>query len=298
MSILIACNLLWSFTSIFGKELLSVYDPGVVAWFRVVGAWVAIELLLFFRAPSPTRFLRLGKNTQSGIALLGMTTFAAGPLLGYRGLSMRDAVDGALIVALEPLIAVFLGWILLGERWKKSFTGGWVLSLVGLFFLENHRPMVAHVGLALLLAPVLFDALSTVLGKKLTREVSPEKILLWCLRLGGGLLTVLCWKELREARWSSLISPILFRDFLLLGPIGTGAGYLIWIRETRKIPVALAVLTLFLQPVLGVFWGVLLRGEGFDFTKGFGAFLILLGVLWAVRSEKPLRVPLDGGNGV
>src|SRR4051812_42701147 len=111
---LIACNFVWSTHAALGKVLLRDFTPLQSAWLRYTSAALAFWLMaLLFRLPLPRR---VGGRVWLNLALAGLLSFCAGPVLQFSGLKISRALDNALIIAIEPLITVLMAWVLLGER--------------------------------------------------------------------------------------------------------------------------------------------------------------------------------------
>ncbi len=78
---------------------------------------------------------------------------------------------------------------------------------------------------------------------------------------------------------------------LWLGPLGTAFAYLYWMKAVKSAPVISMAVTLFLQPLLGVFWGVVLLGEKMGTSQGIGAALIGITLVGQVAYELKRSAP-------
>jgi drug/metabolite transporter (DMT)-like permease len=70
-----------------------------------------------------------------------------------------------------------------------------------------------------------------------------------------------------------------------LGWVCCAAMYTLWYWVLRRAPVQQAALSLFLQPLFGIFFGVLLLGESIGFGTLAGAGIILCSLVWWHRKS-------------
>lgn len=277
---LILCNVTWSLHPILGKIILEDFSPGHFAWMRYFGAFLAYGFITQFYGRSG-RFLDIRRTSGSvrvGVFLIGLLTFCLSPWLQSSGLLRSQATDNALIIAMEPVIAVVLATLFLRERLSGVQITAFGLGLAGFLLLSGGGDIRA-LGNLLMLVSVSFEAAYTVLGRGLLNRNpgTGQAIFGTALLVGVSLLTVgvLSSEGLPDL---SRLTPGSAGALLWIGPIGTAATYLFWMKALEKIPVASLVLTLFIQPVLGAFFGVALLGDSLSVTEWFGAVMILAGL--------------------
>lgn len=295
---LILCNLVWSANPAMGKLLLQEFAPSQVAWIRYAGA-LLVYIVLFVplarkwvRGPAfllPTRSSRLTPRDLLWLLLLAFLTFCYSPLLQITGLAASRAVDNALIVAMEPLMTVFLAAIVLREqlRWDQSLA--FAVSLIGFFLLSGmswERLLTSWDGHLLgnfvILLSLLGEASYSVLGRKLLGRYQAHSIFGSALLFGVGFLTLALFLQSglpsfdpRADHWNART----LLGALWLGPLGTTATYLYWMIALTRAPVASLALTLFIQPVMGAVWGVLFLDERLNALQAVGGSLILAAVV-------------------
>lgn len=295
---LLFCNLIWSANPAFCKILINDFGPLHTAWFRYAGAFFAfLGFVIFFKCFKssqihPPLVLWKFSNAQFKpsrrdwllISAMSFFTFCYSPLLQMLGLSFSRATDNALIIAIEPLMTVFLAWILLRERLFSQQIFAFLISIVGFFLLSGTSPQQAT-GNILILISLLGEASYSIFGKKLMVRFSPVSIFGTILTLGFFILTLFVFV---------LTGPPPFQIFTLnhlwmslyLGALGTTASYLYWMIALREAPVASLAITLFIQPVFGALWGLLFLNEHLNWIQNFGAFLILIAIL--VQNSSPM----------
>jgi drug/metabolite transporter (DMT)-like permease len=295
-SILILCNVIWSANPMMGKWVLAEYSPIQTAWIRYGGALLSYGI---FSLISPRGAFARPKNTRDlwKLILLGLIPFCLTPLGTAYGLSLSTATENALLVATEPLITVFLAWVVLRNRMTWLDAGAMAIAMFGFFLLsglgahsfsELYQTSGALWGYVLLLGALFGEATFSVLGKDLTKRYSPHgtfgnAILAGVIGLTGvaGLsgdlfrMHLPSFKALMGALW--------------LGPLGTMTAYLAWISVARKANISAMALSLFVQPVLGAVLGFFLLGEDLLSIQYLGGGLILCAVLGQTLLEKRMR---------
>ncbi|MEO5971232.1 MAG: DMT family transporter [Bdellovibrionia bacterium] len=313
---LLFINIVWSAHPIIGKLLLLEMTPLEAAWVRYFSAfcaYLAIVLTSSFVAKFEAKrsfsnwsqfFIVPDKASDKVlIVALGIMTFCLSPFLQMRGLTTSLATENAIIVALEPLMTVFLAWLILKESVTRFDLLGFCLACVGFGILAELDPigiwrsavsggrLDSHLSGNLLLALSLVgEASFAIIGKKLIRNYSPLQIFGSALAVGVLCLTaavagMFLTNELsingpsislfHVDRWE-------WKTFLAafwIGPLGTTAGYLIYITALVDVSVVAVTLFLFLQPLAGALLGYFFLAERLNGLQCFGSTLILLAVL-------------------
>lgn len=286
-----------------GKVLLESFSPSQVGWLRYAGG-----LLAYFMAAA---VLRLGGNRRTFffrprsakdallVFALGFSAFCFSPLLQLTGLAASRATDNVLIIAMEPLIAVLLAWVLLREKPTRTHLIAFSVALGGFALLSSSEGASAD-GLLdprvtanlLILLALVGEALYSSLGRKLVEFNPPVAVFGSALLLGVLSLTLATFAISGLPSWDQVAS-IPARGLLSLfwlGPFGTTLSYLYWISALKKAPVASLALTLFVQPIFGPFWGMFFLGERLTVLQWIGSGLILgavFGQAWVhIRRHK------------
>ncbi|MEK6580660.1 MAG: DMT family transporter [Bdellovibrionota bacterium] len=305
---LILCNMVWALNPVMGKWVLLDFSPPQGAWLRYFLALLGYGALVpILRKSREFKGHKFYFNPKSGteralIWTLAFMTFCYSPLTQMVGLASSHATENSLIIAMEPLMTVALAWIFLGERLGLKMVLIFSLALSGFGFLSDLLPwkgglaFEGHIrGNVILLLSLLGEASYSVLSRKLMRKHEATEIFGSALLLGVVLLTfsVLFLQGTAIFHPAFFISTLTFKSLfglIWLGPIGTTLSYLYWMVALKSNQIAGLALTLFIQPVLGAFFGRMFLGEKLELRQGFGAGLILAAVvifIWAeIRSTK------------
>jgi len=224
---------------------------------------------------------------------LGFATFFLGPILQNTGLASSQAIDNALIIAMEPLLTAILAWMILGDRLNQKQLLGFGLALLGFSLLSGLTPARlsqgwdSHlIGNLLILVSLLGESLYSPLSSKLLKGSSPRPAFGSMLFVGVILLTILMFfSPSGRVHWGNL-SGVQLLALIWLGPLGTTVSYLFWLWALTQVPIASLVLTLFIQPLSGSIWGYLALGETLSGLQVFGGTLIVMGVMVPIWIKK------------
>jgi drug/metabolite transporter (DMT)-like permease len=296
--ILVLCNLIWSANPAMAKVLMGAgASPLLTAWLRYSSALVAYAA---FSALACVRDRRLpcfmvprGSSERFWILLIGVMVFFFAPLMQMSGLYSSHATENALIVAMEPLITVFLAWLILRDPISSLHLGAFAIALGGFALLGGLLDSVvgveiesAHlIGNFLILLSLAGEACYSIAGRKLLMRHPPKAIFGSALLIGVlGLTVVLMIKEpgvfSRFTGWG----PKVGLAILFLGPLGTSLTYIYWMFALNEASVASVALTLFVQPVFGSIWGAFFLNERLSLIQWAGAALIAAAVILAMRA--------------
>lgn len=317
---LIFCNLVWSANPAMAKLIFAAgASPGITAWLRYASALAAYAVgYALFRAlrPSARRSSRDGAfllprrgADGSWLLLIGIMGFCFAPFMQMTGLHASRATDNALIVAMEPLITVLLAWLVLGEvvrvfHWVAfaiALTGFALLAeltpgRLGLLWASPGSPEGAHfLGNVLILVALLGEACYTVAGRKLLVRHSAYGIFGSALLVGVGALTIALFLTQGPSAFAAIagLSGKAWFAVFFMGPLGTAFAYLYWMVALTEAPVASLVLTLFIQPVFGSFWGYEFLGERLTLMQWAGAALIFGAIALLSAFPTPAEVPAE-----
>jgi drug/metabolite transporter (DMT)-like permease len=298
---LILCNLVWALNPVATKILLEESGAPTVAWLRYSSAaltLIGVALLgrVFARQ---SKSGDLNRSTAMGfwipgtlksrliLLALGVVTFCITPLLQIIGLSTSQAVDNALIIAIEPLMTTLMAWLILGEALTRKDLAAFVVALFGFSLLSGLTPARIFGGLdshllgnLLILLSLVGEATFSPLSRILMRESSASSVFRTALFIGVLALTLLVFTVFQApALWTEGWDLRRLGALLWLGPFGTAATYYFWIWALSRATIAQMVLTLFVQPLAGALFGAWILGERIALIQGVGGLLILAAVL-------------------
>jgi drug/metabolite transporter (DMT)-like permease len=286
--ILVICNAIWATNPAFGKILLETFAPTQGAWLRYGMALITWLLL----APFVRKHISVpqGKDIP-WLCVIALATFFASPYLQYTGLHASTSTANTIIVAIEPLIALLMAWVLLGEIMTRLQLIAFSISLVGFCLLSNlynvSGPLSNQsMGNILLLFVMPAEALYSVISRKLKDStLSAIAIFGYALAIGFIVFSIFIARTVGFPDWSKF-TWTHFWCLVWMGSVGTTLSYTYWTVALAEAPVGIVSLTLFVQPLLGATMGMLWLGEKLSVVQSTGAALILLALYLATKKER------------
>jgi drug/metabolite transporter (DMT)-like permease len=282
--LLIGMNLLWAGTISMYKYLGAYLDAGAIATLRFGLAALCMAILWPLLPGKAPR----GKDILRALAM-GVIVFCLSPRLQIAGVHRGQAGDTSLLIALEPLIVAVGAALLLNERIAPRRWWGFGLGILGMTLISQIWRDDVH-AMRGLLANLIFvssffcEAAFSIIGKPMLERVSPLKLVAVGL-FGGTMANVgvsgVNIPPMPIGAWLTL---------LYLSLICTAFGYALWYFAIQRAPISLAALTVFAQPLMGLFLAAVWLRETLHWGQFWGSAVIITGLVIGLRSA-PARCP-------
>ncbi len=275
-----AISLIWGSTWLAIKIGLESIPPFLGAGIRfAVASLVLLTIVRIRKLAIP--FTRDAKKVYLS---LGILSFSAGYALVYWGEQFISSGLCSILFASFPFWVAILSHLMLrNERldWYKS--AGILIGFVGLLiiFAGDLRWSEGNsgVGIAAVVASTIFQAFTLILIKKYGQPVNPFVMNLVGMSIGSiVLLTLGLSTEMnRTLLWNgSAIGSILY-----LGVVGSVVTFVTYYWLLKRIEAVYLALTSFINPIVAVFLGAVVLGEGLSTAVFAGAAMVLGGILIA-----------------
>jgi drug/metabolite transporter (DMT)-like permease len=279
---------LWGFSALL-REPLSQQLPALTI--------VTLEHLALVVMVSPfvlpaLRALRAASvRTRVGVLVIGAGSSALATTLFTAAFRLGDPITPQVLQKLQPVLAVLLAAVLLGERITRRFPLFAVPAVAGAWLLAFPDPLgvsvssLAAAGLAV--GAALLWAAGTVLGRMVSAELSFVHVT--TLRFTVGLVALAAAAAVSRTPMSVPLD--LVPRLVLLALVPGLLALVLYYVALRATPASRATLAELTFPVTAALVGVTLLGGRLDGTQwaGFGVVLLSV-VLLAVhehRSERP-----------
>lgn len=246
------------------------------------------------RFPVPTDLRQL-----AGLFSLGLTGVFLYNAVFFTGLKLTSASNGALIVAINPLLTAILSALWLRERVRASQAAGLLLSLLGVALVIARGSLAVVTSFAfnrgdlIMLGAPLCWALYSILGKKVLARFTPLAATSYAALFGAALLVPAAFLEHAATggpppgfSWMGWLA------ILQLALLGTVVGFVWWYQGVQQIGTARAAAFVNLVPLFGAVLAALVLGERMVGTQIWGGLLVVLGVYWG--SRQPARTAPGG----
>jgi len=202
------------------------------------------------------------------------------------GLQHTTAPKAALIIALTPIVVLFLAFLFLGERNSPRSLFGVFMSLLGISVLVGGDPQFrwtlrGHLlGDLLIFGAVISAALYIVCARDLGRTHSAREITSMQTLYGALFYLAPFLLELPEIQWSA-VSGRSLGALAYLTVFATFGAFLCYNYGLTKVPAARASVFINGIPVVTALGAWLLLGEKLTIFQATGGLLVLLGVYLA-----------------
>ncbi|EWT06138.1 multidrug DMT transporter permease [Intrasporangium chromatireducens Q5-1] len=279
---------LWGLSAIWRDPLAQEYPSvTVVLWEHVV----LVLLVSPWLVGSVRAVLQASWRTRVSVLVIGAGSSALATVLFTSAFRLGDPITPQVLQKLQPVIALVLAALLLGERLRRSFAWFAVPALVGAWLLSFPEPFAVGVtnlyAAGLALGAAALWAAGTVLGRAASAELGFAHVT--ALRFGVGLVALLV---------IALVTDVP------LG-IGTGAGWrivvlavvpgllalLLYYRGLQATPASRATLAELAFPLTAALVGVTVLGGSLDGSQWVGFAVVLAAVVGLAlherRSERP-----------
>lgn len=293
--LLVGMNLFWAGTYPTFKVLGRHLDSGAIATVRY--ALAAIAMLLIWRW-LPGRGPR-GRDL-AWTAVMGMLVFCVGPRLQIEGVHRGQAGDTSILMALEPLITAVAAAVFLGERIAAQRGWGCLLGMLGVALMSeiwraDAAPLAGLTANLLFVSSFIAETAYSVMGKPLLSRCSPLKLLGVSL-LAGTAANLAVEAALGRAPQYAALGALPWTAWALfayLAIICTVVGYALWYVVIRETEVNVTALTVFVQPLAGLFLSTVFLGEKLHSGQLWGSLAIAIGLALGLRRNH--RSAADGG---
>ena len=279
---------LWGLSALWRGPLAREHPAlTVVLWEHLILTVVLLPWLV----PAVRRLLVTSVRTRVAVLVVGAGSSALATVLFTAAFAVGDPITPQVLQKLQPLVAVGLAALLLGERLRRGYLFFLVPALLGAWLLSFPDPWAvrADSARAALLATgaACLWAAGTVLGRAASREL--RFVDLTALRFAVGLATLLA---VAGATGTPLtVGRDALPDLLLLALVPGLAAMVLYYRALGRTPASRATLAELAFPLSAALVGVLVFGTRPEASQWLGMGLVLATVValsWHERrSERP-----------
>jgi len=266
---------MWGFTGILGKLIL--LDSVVIVWFRVIIAFIALGLYMFF---AKTSFKVSSKKHLVYIAIVGVFV-GIHWLTFYKSIQLSTASLGILCLSTTTLHVSWLEPLVMKKRfsWLEFILS--IIVVLGIYITTDNFSENEYTALIYGLVSALFAALFAVFNTKLAEKDSSSVISLYEMLSASIAITIFLFIQ---GNLSSDLFVMSYQDFyllLFLGVACTSFAFLATITVMRVLGTFTVSLSINLEPIYTLIFAIVLLNENALLSTRFylGALIIILTVL-------------------
>jgi len=260
----VSSSVFWGLTPIFWKLLSEVPARQQLA-LRIVFAMLLMIIVLWLRGKSLPRL----KAKTIGVLLLASMFLFVNWWMFVWAVTVDRIVDTSLAYYINPLISVFFGVLLLGERMRRLQWIAVGLAAVGVTYLTIRLGVVPWLSLAMASSFGFYG-----LFKKITPEVDAfHGLAIETSWLAVGSLGMIVWWNLRGV---SVFPAADITSNLLMALTGAVTVIPLWLfgRAANMIPLSTLGVLAYIVPTISLLVGVFLYGEQLAGDRLVGFMLV------------------------
>ncbi|REF36153.1 DMT family transporter [Thermasporomyces composti] len=292
---------LWGTSSLMRDPLKAEYPAATIVFFEHL---VLVLCLAPWLVGAVRALLAASPRVKAAVLVIGAGSSALATTLFTAAFAYGDPVTPQVLQKLQPLFAMLLAAVLLGERLARRFAWFAVPALAGAWLLAFADPFAVSISSAvaavLALGAALLWGAGTVLGRLAGSELSP--VHLTTLRFAVGLPATALIAAAQGVPLA--LSPVTGRNVVLLLVLALVPGLLaltLYYRGLSRTPASRATLAELAFPVTAAAVGVGVLDAHLTWSQWLGFVLVLAAItalsLHERSAERPaVRVPEPVGT--
>jgi drug/metabolite transporter (DMT)-like permease len=225
---------------------------------------------------------------MAGIALFGMVGFSAFMLYGMR---MISGVGGAVVMAMTPAVTASAAILFFGEKATRIKLAALALAVGGVLILhvsgaagEEDSGGGALLGMAMIFAAVCCEAAYTLLGRKVSGDISPVLVAFVAAAASIPLFALAA-----AFQWSGFdagaVEPAQWAAVAWYGAGTLALGTALWYWGLTQTEGSVAAVFMGLMPVSALVLSYILLGEAFRWMHLLGFSVVFASVLLISREH-------------
>nr|WP_302053314.1 DMT family transporter [Bacillus haynesii] len=270
---------IWGLNMVLIKVLVEHLPPQTMTAFRIMMAGITALIIIVLGKS----FRRLSKREWI-YTLLGCVF---GVILHHSliaiGLTIIDASNASLILSLVPLTTAILAVLFLGEQLTKLRIIGFLLALIGVFFIQggSFNNMQLSQGELILFIAMFVQAISFIFVKKATATLDSKQVTTIMYLLGSiGLLIISFITEPKGFNEMTSATFFIYFLFIVSGVVATGVGYIVFYAAIQQIGAGKTAIFNNFVPFFGLVFSALFLNENITPSQLIGFVFIVAGVLF------------------
>lgn len=279
---------LWGTSALLREPLAEQLPPLTIVLFEHL---VLVALVSPFVLPALRAVMRVSARAQVGVLVIGAGSSALATTLFTASFRLGDPITPQVLQKLQPVIALVLAAVVLGERLVPRYAVFAVPAVAGAWLLSFPDPLSVSVtnllaaGLAVSAAALW--AAGTVLGRLVSAELSFVHVT--TLRFTVGLVTLVVVAAGSGAQMTMPLDlvPRLFLLALIPGLLALSLYYV----ALRRSPASRATLAELAFPLTAALVGVTLLDARLDGSQWVGFVVVLVAVVLLCLHEHNSRRP-------
>ncbi len=286
---LLITNIIYGANYTIAKEAMPEFIlPSGFILLRVSGA-----LLLFWIFHRLLVKESVAKVDMLRLAVCGLFGVAINQLLFFKGLSITNPINAAIIMTINPVMVLLFASFLIREAITLKRTIGIILGIGGAILLITYNASFSFSGESATGDVWIFlNAASygiyLVIVKPLMNKYNPLTVIMWVFTFGLIYVLPFGFIELTQVNWTELPGNIILAMIFVV-VFTTFMAYLLNIHALKTLSPTVVSYYIYLQPLLASIIALIFAKDVLSIEKLIAAALIFAGVALVSTSPKTKR---------
>ncbi|APJ04970.1 DMT family transporter [Silvanigrella aquatica] len=278
--LLVLTTFFWGTNFNIGKFVVDYMHPTAAAAWRFAIATLLILIIVIIKKVKLKKSIKTNYKIYIVLGIIGIAGFNE---LFFWGMKYTTPLNGALIMATNPILSSFFSYIILKDPIKISQKIGMILSLFGVVIVVTNGSLLTLKNLEVAIGDWIIIlgnfcwALYGVLGRKYLKNSEPLVTTVMTMLVGTIFLFILAIPNFSWIEISTL--PLnVYGALIFMAIFGSALAYLFWNFGIEKLGVPKTVVFFNLVPVFTVLTS-LVMGHPLAISAILGGVVVILGVL-------------------
>lgn len=280
--------LIFGFTFMFSKIVLSSVTPMALIAYRFLWAIIGMELLRRFKV------IKITFDKKHLKAILFVVLFQ--PILYFLfeiyGLNLLASAEAGMMIALIPVFVAIFSSIILKESPTPIQILFIILSVIGIIVIQWRELSGGNpLGFILMLLAVMSAAMFNIASRKASTTLNAAEITYFMMFTGAITFNLfyviqLIFENRLSDYFLNLTNLDVLFPLLYLGLVASIGGFFLVNFALKYLPAHVSSMYANLATVVSIIAGAVILNEVIEINQYIGSILILMGVYGTVRFQK------------
>jgi len=286
--LVIICVFIHGALPILGKYAVSLVHPlFFAAMTNLIAAFSLIVYILLRKKPI---CILVGKKYFISLLLVAFFGTTLSNILFFYGVRMTSGINSAILLQVEPIYALFIGYILLSEKINFRQIFSTLIIIFGTLLVVYKGTLSLNWGDLLVLGTPLCYQIGHFFGKRLMNIAEVDPIFIATGRtLYGGIFLIILSQIVNIHEFNRLAEPKILGIILFYGIVIYALTYYTFYESIKRINLSKATAIISAYPAVSIILAWFILKEIPDFYQMSGFIVILLGIVYLSNIKSELR---------
>jgi drug/metabolite transporter (DMT)-like permease len=287
--LVIICVFIHGAHPILGKYGVSLVPPLFFA--SLTNLIAAAGLILIILLKKESLIILIKKRFFILLFLIGFFGTTLSNIMFFYGVRLTSGINSAILLQVEPIYALIIGYLLLRERVSSRQILSTLLIISGTLLVIYQGTTRMNWGdILILLTPLCYQT-GHFFSKQLLDETEISPLFIATGRtLYGGLILLLLNQFTGTHEFNILIQSSILGVFVFYGIVVYALSYLTFYGAIKRINLSKASAIISVYPAISIILARFILKEVPDFYQLGGFFIIMLGIFYLANLKSELRV--------